>query len=64
MAKLTETNVIDSLLNEILQNYDESQHSLINDAFIFASEGHRIKKENLENLILHTLFKSPIIYLS
>jgi GTP pyrophosphokinase len=56
MAKLTETNIIDSLLNEILQNYDESQHSLINDAFIFASEGHKDqKRKSGESYITHPL---------
>ena len=56
MAKLTETNVIDSLLNEILENYDKSNHSLINDAFLYASEGHKNqKRKSGESYITHPL---------
>ena len=44
MPELTETNVIDSLLNEIIENYPKSNHSLINDAFLYASEGHKNQK--------------------
>ena len=56
MAKLTEKNVIDSLLNEVLENYDESQHSLINEAFLYASEGHKNqKRKSGESYITHPL---------
>ena len=56
MAKLTEKNVIDSLLNEVLENYDESEHSLLNEAFLYASEGHKHqKRKSGESYITHPL---------
>ena len=56
MAKLTDTNVIDKLLKEILGNYEESNHTLINDAFLYASEGHKHqKRKSGEPYITHPL---------
>ena len=56
MAKLSETNLIENLLNEIIANYDESDHDVINEAFKFASEGHQNqKRKSGESYITHPL---------
>ena len=56
MAKLSETDLIDNLLNEIIENYDESDHDVINEAFLYASEGHRNqKRKSGESYITHPL---------
>ncbi len=56
MAKLSETDLIDNLLNEIIATYDESEHEVINEAFLYASEGHRNqKRKSGESYITHPL---------
>ena len=56
MAKLSETDLIDNLLNEIIETYDESEHDVINEAFLYASEGHRNqKRKSGESYITHPL---------
>ena len=56
MAKLSETNLIENLLNEIIANYDESDHDVINEAFKFATEGHQNqKRKSGESYITHPL---------
>ena len=56
MAKLNESIAIDNLLSEILQNYQESDHDLIIDAFNYASDGHRNQKRlSGESYITHPL---------
>ena len=56
MAKLNESIAIDKLLSEILQNYQESDHDLIIDAFNYASDGHKNQKRlSGESYITHPL---------
>ena len=56
MAKLNESIAIDNLLSEILQNYQESDHDLIIDAFNYASDGHKNQKRlSGESYITHPL---------
>ena len=56
MAKLNESIAIDNLLSEILQNYRESDHDLIIDAFNYASDGHNNQKRlSGESYITHPL---------
>ena len=56
MAKLNESIAIDNLLSEILQNYQESDHVLIIDAFNYASDGHKNQKRlSGESYITHPL---------
>ena len=56
MAKLNESIAIDNLLSEILQNYQESDHDLIIDAFNYASDGHKDQKRlSGESYITHPL---------
>ena len=56
MAKLNESISIDNLLSEILQNYQESDHDLIIDAFNYASDGHKNQKRlSGESYITHPL---------
>ena len=56
MAKLNESIAIENLLSEILQNYQESDHDLIIDAFNYASDGHKNQKRlSGESYITHPL---------
>ena len=56
MAKLNKSIAIDNLLSEILQNYQESDHDLIIDAFNYASDGHKNQKRlSGESYITHPL---------
>ena len=56
MSKLNESIAIDNLLSEILQNYQESDHDLIIDAFNYASDGHKNQKRlSGESYITHPL---------
>ena len=58
MAKLSETNLIENLLNEIIANYDKSDHDVINEAFKFATEGHQNQKRKSQHVsIIFVLHK-------
>ena len=63
MDTINPTNQISELLDKLLSNMDNKHHSIINEGFIFANEGHKNqKRKSGEPYITHPL--QVAIYLS